>query len=287
LAQAIETAIYQQNTLLQQMSEQLLASDPAVINLYFVGIGGYSRQDVFRKELEFIRAQMDRDFATEGRSTLLMNHIETLAQYPLATTYSIEKTLQFVAGKMDAEKDILFVYLTSHGSKDHEFSLVQQGLSLPDLPAHRFGEIVNALPIKWKVVIVSACYSGGFIPALKSPTTLVLTAARHDRTSFGCSDDAEMTYFGRAFFEQALPTAISFEDAFATSETFITEWEKELDEEVDHSYPQMVVGEEIKSYLPHWWQELPPRSSALHGNASQKIVPQNNVSQGNESLQAE
>jgi hypothetical protein len=253
----IEKALYQQNDLLRQASARLEASDPDAINLYFVGVAGYSRQDVFRKELEFIRDQFDNQFATAGRSLLLMNHNQTLADIPLATSYSIEQALLSVAQKMNAEKDILFLYLTSHGSKKHEFSIVQQGLSLPDLTAERLGEIVKALPVKWKVIVVSACYAGGFIPMLESPTTLVMTAADKDRKSFGCSDTSEMTYFGRAYFKEALPKVHSFEEAFTLSEGLITTWEKELDDDVTHSLPQMVMGEEIQAYLPQWWQQFP------------------------------
>ena len=54
------------------------------------------------------------------------------------------------------------------------------------------------------VIVISACYSGGFIDALKDERTLVMTAARADRTSFGCSDDSDFTYFGRALFAEAL-----------------------------------------------------------------------------------
>lgn len=252
----IERALYEQDDLLAAASEALLPSDDKTINMYFVGVAGYSRQDVFRKELSFIHAQFDQKFGTAGRSLVLINHNETLANTPLATPYSIEQALQAVAQKMNPEKDVLFLYLTSHGSAKHEFNIVQQGLSLPDLTAERLGNIVNALPVKWKIIAVSACYSGGFIPLLESPTTLVMSASSKDRKSFGCSDTSEMTYFGRAYFKEALPEARSFEEAFATSEALITQWEKELDDEVTHSLPQISVGAAIKEYLPRWWQTV-------------------------------
>ncbi len=233
-----------------------MPSDPEAINLYFVGVAGFSRQDVFRKELDFIHAQFDQQFGTAGRSLVLINHNDTLTNIPMATPHSIEQALQAVAGKMNPDKDILFLYLTSHGSAKHEFSIVQQGMSLPDLTAERLGEMIKALPIKWKVIAVSACYSGGFIPFLESPTTLVMTASSKVRKSFGCTDTSEMTYFGRAYFKEALPEADSFEAAFAKSDTLIAQWEKELDEEVIHSLPQMVMGEEIKQYLPRWWHTI-------------------------------
>ncbi|MGM8227923.1 C13 family peptidase [Cellvibrio sp. ARAG 10.3] len=252
----IEKALYQQADLLAAAGKRILPSDPEAINLYFVGVAGFSRQDVFRKELDFIHAQFDQQFGTAGRSLVLINHNDTLTNIPMATPHSIEQALQAVASKMNPDKDILFLYLTSHGSAKHEFSIVQQGLSLPDLTAERLGAMIKALPIKWKVIVVSACYSGGFIPLLEGPTTLVMTASSKDRKSFGCTDTSEMTYFGRAYFKEALPEADSFEAAFAKSDTLIAQWEKELDEEVIHSLPQMVMGEEIKQYLPRWWQTI-------------------------------
>ncbi|HEY8376852.1 MAG TPA: C13 family peptidase [Nannocystis sp.] len=51
-----------------------------------------------------------------------------------------------------------------------------------------------------KVVVLQACHSGGFAPALAAVPRLVgLAAARHDRTSFGCDPGQEMTTFGAVF----------------------------------------------------------------------------------------
>ena len=255
-AQALEAAIYQQVPLIEQVTQGLLPSDPDAINLYFVGVGGYSHQDVFRKELEVIKAQVERQFLAEGRSLLLLNHLQTLDTWPLATATSLELSLKAVASKMNPEQDILFVYLTSHGSREHEFSLELEGLELPDLSAERLGEILRQVPATKKVIMVSACYSGGFIPHLEGPDTLVLTAARHDRRSFGCSDDSDMTYFGRAYFVDALPKASSFEGAFEMAKSLIRQREKAVDEKVKHSLPQMAMGEEIRAYLPLFWEGL-------------------------------
>jgi hypothetical protein len=255
-AKALEAAIYRQLPLIEQLTDALLPSDPETINLYFVGVGGYGRQDVFRDELEVFKELMENRFAAQGRSLLLLNNQQTLDTWPLATATSLNLSLQSVARKMNAEQDILFVYLTSHGSRDHRFSLEQEGLQLPDLPAETLGEILREVPVKWKVVVVSACYSGGFIPYLEDPHTLVMTAARKDRRSFGCSDDSEMTYFGRAYFVDALPRASSFEGAFEIAKSLIRQREKEMEKKVKHSLPQISMGEAIRQYLPLFWQTL-------------------------------
>ena len=163
-----------------------------------MGVAGDGKQGVFRRELDHIQTLFDRDYGTDGRSLLLINSDVSFKETPLATVTAIEHQLKGVAEKMDAENDILLIYLTSHGSADFKLVLDQPGLNLLDLSAEVLGDMVRSLPIKHKVIIVSACYSGGFIPELKAPHTMIMTAASPDKRSFGCSDNATMTYFGEA-----------------------------------------------------------------------------------------
>ncbi|MFN4102102.1 MAG: C13 family peptidase, partial [Pararhodobacter sp.] len=59
------------------------------------------------------------------------------------------------------------------------------------------------------VVIVSACYSGVFVPVLAAPNRMILTAARADRVSFGCTADAQYPYFDGCVLS-SLPGAEDF-----------------------------------------------------------------------------
>src|SRR5690606_28806012 len=86
-------------------------------------------------------------------------------------------------------------------------------------------------------------------PFLEDETTLVMTAARADRTSFGCSDESEMTYFGRAYFEQALPHSDSFVAAFEQARMLITQWEERDFPEEERSEPQIALGSRIAAHL--------------------------------------
>ena len=58
--------------------------------------------------------------------------------------------------------------------------------------------------IRNRVIVVSSCYSGTFVDALRDDDTLVMTASAKDRNSFGCSNEADFTYFGKAYFDEAL-----------------------------------------------------------------------------------
>jgi hypothetical protein len=48
------------------------------------------------------------------------------------------------------------------------------------------------------VIVISACYSGSLIGSLRSPDRIIATAARADRSSFGCAAGNRHTDFGDA-----------------------------------------------------------------------------------------
>jgi len=219
-------------------------------------VAGDGSQEVFRREVEFVRAQFDRDFATRGRSLALVNSRTTAGSAPMATVTTIREAIKTIAARMDRDNDILFLYLTSHGAKDHEFRLNQNAMSLRGLRPKELAQILAEARIRWKVVLVSACYSGGFVEPLKSESTMVITAARADRTSFGCADENDFTYFGRAFFKEALPASGSFFEAFTRAQALVDKWEKEdKTPEAERSLPQVYSPLPIAEQLKRWWAQ--------------------------------
>jgi hypothetical protein len=98
------------------------------------------------------------------------------------------------------------------------------------------------------VIVVSACYAGGFIEPLKSPNTLIATAADSTNTSFGCSDDRDFTYYGEAIFQNIMSKGADFVSALdqASSEVYKMENEMKTDH---HSNPQLWQGDEIRKKL--------------------------------------
>jgi hypothetical protein len=258
----VEAALYRQRSLLDQAVAALQARDPKRINLYLLAVAGDGSQEVFRREVEFVRQQLDRDFGTRGRSLALVNSRTTVESAPMATVTSIREALRAIAARMDRDQDILFLFLTSHGSKDHELVLDQNGMDLRGLPAKELGALLAETGIRWKVVLVSACYSGGFIEHVKDERTMVITAARHDRQSFGCADDNDFTYFGRAFFKESLAPGTPFPDAFRRAEKLVREWEaKELGPDRaaradGYSLPQIHNPTAIRTHLNRWREQL-------------------------------
>jgi hypothetical protein len=255
----VETALYSQRSLLDAALAALAPRNASKdINLYVLAVGGDGSKEVFRREVDFVQQQFDRDYQTQQRSLVLVNSRNTVAQIPMATLTSIREGIQGIASRMDKEKDILFVYLTSHGSADHQLTLDQNGMDLRNLGAKELGAMLKESGIRWKVVVVSACYSGGFIEPLQDANTLVITASRADRRSFGCADENDFTYFGRAFFKESLPNSQSFTDAFQSAKALVQKWEDDdfkqvsKTEDNNHSEPQMAATPAIEAQLQRW-----------------------------------
>jgi len=223
---------------------------PGRIELYLLAVGGDGTQEVFRREVEFVKQEFDQRFGTRSHSIALAN--SKTPSLPMASVSAIEEALGTLAERMNREEDILFVFLTSHGTPTHELKLQQPGFALRDLPAPELGRMLRRSGIRWKVVVVSACYSGGFIDSLRDDNTLVITAARYDRSSFGCADDAEMTYFGRAFFKEALPQSRTFQEAFTKADELVAEWERKDQPKEPRSLPQLRTAAPIEAQLERW-----------------------------------
>lgn len=253
-SQLVETALYKQQALLERHFKTIKKSQSEHPQLYFLGVAGDGTQGVFRRELETIHRYFNEHLGTQDTSMLLVNSNKWFDDYPFATNTSIHKSMNAMAQKMNLEQDILFVYLTSHGLRDHKLSLQQPAISLNNLPAQQLGEWLKASPIKWKVVVVSACFSGGFIPEIKDKYTLVITAAAADKASFGCADRNKMTYFGEAFFNQALPKTNDFSAAFKEARELIKQ--RELAENVEPSNPQIYKPQAIMEQLSLWKRGL-------------------------------
>jgi hypothetical protein len=100
-----------------------------------------------------------------------------------------------------------------------------------------------------KVVVISACYSGGFIPAIKDDKTMVIAASREDRVSFGCSEEADFTYFGEALFGKALVETDDLMQAFNDAKTIVAQ--REIEENFEASEQQIWAP---KGVLARWQQ---------------------------------
>jgi hypothetical protein len=223
---------------------------PGRVELFTLGFAGDGSERVFRNEVEYLERLAARRLDAGGHAISLVNSPRTLARHPLATAGNLRAALQGLATRMDPAEDVLLLFLTSHGSEDHRLAVDLPPVPLRPLDPRLLREALDASGIRWRVVVVSACYSGGFVEALRDPHTLVITAARADRTSFGCGSDARITWFGRAFLAEGLNATVDFEHAFALASRRIREWE--LRDGETPSVPQIAPGAAIRRQLAAW-----------------------------------
>jgi hypothetical protein len=135
------------------------------------------------------------------------------------------------------------VFLTSHGSP--------QGLTLTDdldndrsLNPSTLGRILDqgcgSAPT---VAIVSGCYSGIFIGAVtEAPNRIILTAARDDRTSFGCGFEFQYTYFDDCLF-QSWPKSQTWVELYRATTACVRVKEREINR--PPSEPQAYFGTDV------------------------------------------
>ncbi len=243
----VESVYYRQSALLDRQLDGLATGDPNAVDLYLVGFGAYAAQDVFMREVDQVRHIFERDFGLSRHTVSLVNNPRTVWELPLANRHNLATTFDRLGDVMDRDQDVLVLFVTSHGNDNASVTVEFDPLAPNDIYAGDIRSALDAAGIRWRIIVVSACFSGSFIDALKSPNTLVITAAAEDRSSFGCSHENEWTYFGQAYFAQALVETRSFIEAFERARAAVTEREEDANQEP--SDPQISIGERIEEHL--------------------------------------
>jgi len=244
---ASESLLFNEPARIAEAVDSLAPERPGTSDVYFVGFAGDGSQGVFRREALFGQKVFATSMGSGERSIELINDDDDRIAYPLGTMSGLHYALSLLASRMNASEDIVVLFLTSHGSKDDGVSVQNGGLPLNDIEPEQIRRALDASGIKWRIVIVSACYAGTFVEPLEDENTLVITAADAEHTSFGCADDRDLTYFGEAFLRDALPKATSLEGAFKKARAAIRAREKE--EKLTPSNPQLYLGDAMRHKL--------------------------------------
>lgn len=256
--------------LIDAATAALPAQRPGIVDLYALGVAGDGTEDVFRNEARYF-VDLARQRLRARGAMALVNHLESVEgePAPLATYDNLAHALRGIAARMDPSEDVLLLYLTMHGTPEHELAVVFPPFVEDVLVPEDLDTVLDEAGVRHRVVVVSACYSGGFIPRLRGPDSLVMTASRADRPSFGCGSASQVTFFGRAWLVEGLNRHAGLQAAFHDATAHVGAWE--LGEALAPSQPQISAGRRIRQRLALWQAQTPPGAPLPYPHALEAL----------------
>ena len=254
-----QEAFEAQQALWSKSVAELAPERPGVAEVYGLVFAPYAREDVFLRESSMVARLLAERFDAQGRVLHLVNHVDTVQTHPWATPLNLERAIEALAGRMDRDNDVLVVYLTSHGASDYQLAAAHWPLEVGTVSPGELRQALDKAGIRNRVIAISACYSGGWVGPLSGDSTLLMTAADATHTSYGCGRLSELTFFGRAVFDEQLRKTHSFEQAFAAAVPLIRQREIDAGKDDGFSNPQISVGEKIRPVLQALQQRLDSR----------------------------
>jgi hypothetical protein len=212
---------------------------PGVQDVYALSVAFWG-DPVFEREATQAEAILRTHLGTEGRSIILSAGGQGARNYPAASPDNFAAAIGHIGSIIDPEEDLVVIFITTHGQADGVAAIREHNRLFAGLrPAH-LSTMLSQANIRNRVIIVSACFSGAFIAPLATDTTIVMTAAAPDRSSFGCLPQNEWTFFGDAYFNQSVRGGDDM--------SLIARWEREQNLSPP-SNPQIFVGARAETML--------------------------------------
>lgn len=236
-----------QPSLLGNKLDQISPGRPNQIDLYFLGFAGNGNEAVFANEVRFAEKRIAERYSTDKRSAVLASSIHNVDSQPLASTQNLFRSISELGAKMDAEDDILFLFLSSHGWNNATLQVSLGDLPLDQLRGADLRAALDTAGIKWRIIVISGCYTGSFIEPLKTRRTVIMTAASAQDVSHGCEPDNDLTDFGKALFEDAIGSGDGLLEDFRKARSIIAKREKLMG--LTPSRPQTYVGFDMEQKL--------------------------------------
>lgn len=241
--------------------ERLADQRPGYVDAYVLSVA-LDSDPVFGREAREAAQVLSRRYGGEGRTIVLAGPDGTRDDLPHGSLSALSIALAAIAETMDAEEDVLAFFLTTHGvptGVTYHFGDVGFG----GMSAARLGALLTELGIVNRILVVNACFAGSFVPALGTPTSVVIAAAAADRSSFGCEPANDWTFFGDAFVNRALRRPQGLRDAFIEAERLVSQWE--ADAALMPSEPRLAIGMAAGRWLEPLEARVPATAMAQTG----------------------
>lgn len=217
---------------------------------------------VFAREAREAGRVLQARYGAEGRSLTLAGPDGVSDDLPQGSISALLLSIEHLGSVMDGKEDVLVLYTTSHGADvglAYHFGDTGYGVLSPKT----LKTALEQAGITRRVLILSACYSGVFVPVLASPDTAILTAAASTRSSFGCVAENDWTFFGDALINRAMRQPVGFEEAARLAGRSVAEWENRSN--FLASLPQVSIGAGAKTWLPVIEAGMPRQASKRVG----------------------
>jgi hypothetical protein len=216
--------------LMSKAFAQLAPQRPGVVDTYVLS-AAFWNDPVFEAEAKEAAAVLGARYDAADRTIVLSagRGAGAARTYPAASPSNFQAALGKIGATIDPNEDVVVVFVTSHGGQDGAVALRELERMEGALRPLQLRAALQQANIRNKLVIVSACFSGHFIPPFISDAgATVLTAAAADKTSFGCEPSRDWTYFGDALFNHALRGGAGLLDSFNDATALIAAWENDL-----------------------------------------------------------
>lgn len=218
---------------------------PGVADAYVISIA-LDSDPVFAREAREAGRVLARRYGAEGRTLVLAGPDGEVDNVPRGSISALMVALASLAEKMDPAEDVLVLYSTSHGlPQGLAYHYEDSGYGI--LSPKRLKEVLGELRIEKRLLLLSACYSGIFVPELASEDTAIITASAANRASFGCQPDNDWTFFGDALVNRALRKPQGLLMAHREATLAIADWEARM--RVPASLPQARIGNAALTWL--------------------------------------
>lgn len=231
------------------------------IDAYVVAVA-LDSDPVFAREAREAGRVLSRRYDAEGRTITLAGPDGRSNGLPKGSLTSLTLALARIAELIDPAEDVLVLYSTSHGAP-YGLAYHEGDMGYGILSPSRLGVVLGELGIRRRIVLLSACYSGVFVPILASPDTAIVTAASADRTSFGCQADNDWTFFGDALVNHALRKPKPLSEAAVEARVSIAGWEAQSG--LMPSLPQIAIGDSARQWLTALEGRMPRTATAPVG----------------------
>jgi hypothetical protein len=197
---ASEPVLAAQDFLRDRALDNLEDERRGVTDLYFVGFAPDGRHPGFVSDVEAAQRVMNEHWNTAGRSLVLVNSPLTVAERPFATITNLRAALLEIGDLIDADDDIVMVYLAGSPGAGHTLAAVNPPLELVDLSPAGLRQLLDAAGIRFRIVVVSTCEAGAWTNELADDETAVIASSPAGRQGDDCRGGLVASRFGDAFF---------------------------------------------------------------------------------------